>query len=178
MQVLHISHTGLANKIWILMNPFLFASESERSMTKCGTVINLRRVFVAKHWPVHGAILSYSKMMAHILFFSVEWSRRRSFGIRCTCVIVLDHLLTLSLLIFQVRVMTLTSQLWGFMMCPVTGSTTKLGSEKALVFAAPLSLCSSLLPLQHPGLSNLEAVYLFPLIKNLSFYFLQQGEVI
>lgn len=40
-------------------------------------------------------------MMAHILFFSVEWSRRRSFGIRCTCVIVLDHLLTLSLLIFS-----------------------------------------------------------------------------
>ena len=66
---------------------------------------------MAKHRPVHEAILSYSQMMAHIPFFSVEWSRRRSFGSRCTCVIVLDHLLTLSLLVFQVRVVTLTSQL-------------------------------------------------------------------
>lgn len=27
---------------------------------------------MAKHWPVHGAILSYSKMMAHILFFQLS----------------------------------------------------------------------------------------------------------
>lgn len=60
-------------------------------------------------------------------------------------------------------------------MCPVTGSTTKLGLEKALVFAAPFSFCSSLLPLQHPGLSNLEAVYLFPLITNFEFLFLKES---
>lgn len=37
---------------------------------------------------------------------------------------------------------------------------------------------SFLFALQHPDLLNLEAVYLFPLIKRFSFCFLLKGEVI
>lgn len=55
---------------------------------------------------------------------------------------------------------------------------TELVGKGIHCLVAHFSPHSFLFALQHPGLLNLEAVYLFPLIKRLSFCFFLKGEVI
>lgn len=128
-----------------------------------------KSVFLKKPRPTCEASLSYSKVMACILF--PRWEAQEDFwsqmDLDCNsgsppewwppCV---------------------SSGGEGFLMGCMWPAVPELVGKGIHCLEAHFSPHSFLFALQHPGLLNLEAVYLFPLIKRFSFCFFLKGEVI
>lgn len=121
------------------------------------------RVFM-KHKPIHKTTLSCSKVVTHITFLRLVEQEEKFWSQIDLCCSSGSPRKPQSphfssegngVHLRAVRIRDLTR---------VIGSMAELELEKV--------------PLPHPGFLNLEAVYLFPLIKSFSFCFPQKGEVI